>query len=102
MSVMIYDQNDFVGDLSSNKGLSDLHEAVEKKKRTYPHLHEFLQEGITFITEELMIDVTLFIKKEKNGDVMDIVRQLRKLLIDSTSIAVITSNISEPITTENL
>jgi len=49
-----------------------------------------------------MIDVTLFIKKEKRGDVMDVVRQLRKLLIDSTSIAIITNNISEPITTENL
>jgi|TARA_R100001530_G_scaffold136282_1_gene116200 hypothetical protein len=95
MSYQLYDVNGYKGDLTNNQGLEDLREVVTNKPVTYKNFLDFINAGATFITEPLMKEIVSFISDEPDGDVKKVVRNLKQLLIDSSVVAIITSNPDE-------
>ena len=65
MGYQLFDVNDFVGDFSTTLGLKELRMAVERRRKRYPNLHEFIIEGASLLTDELVREVKEFIRKEK-------------------------------------
>jgi|TARA_Y100000296_G_scaffold18879_1_gene22530 hypothetical protein len=92
MSYQLFDVNEYKGDFSTTLGMKELRLFLSKKRKTYKDFYEFILEGASLITNDLMKDVNNFINNEKSGDVKKTVSNLKQMLTDSSTAVFITSN----------
>ena len=65
MSYELFDVNDYVGEFSTTLGCWQLRKSLEKRRRNYPNFLEFMNEGASLITDDLVREVNMFIQNER-------------------------------------
>jgi len=92
MSYQLYDVEDYVGDFSTTLGCVELRKALERRRRQYPDLNEFLQLGASIITPQLVADINNFLSDVRGEeDNKNTLRNLREMLDRSTLAVFITA-----------
>lgn len=94
MSYQLYDIDGYVGDIATTLGLEELHIEVNVEK-THVLLAEFIKQGASFVTEELLEDISDFLDNQSEDSVIKTTANLISLLRKSRLVAFITNNPDE-------
>ncbi|MDD5053429.1 MAG: hypothetical protein PHO27_11910 [Sulfuricurvum sp.] len=90
MSFYLYDSNGYVGDVASNKGLSDLAAYIRKHPDT-EELEKLFEEGTILKTDHLMEELQL-LGTPRNRSVAETLSNLIDLITEAEDVLIITQN----------